>query len=139
MFHYFEEIVGVEIFTNHSHRQPADELRLESVLDEIVSRHVLEQFVVHHLNWLRAESDLPVPDTARHLFLQFPKCAADNEQDMAGVDRLAFCFAAPLEFECGLQLRLKIGHAANGHFCFLHPLQQCGLHTASAHIPADQI
>jgi len=62
---------------------------------------------------LRAEPDLTVTDTPRHLFFQLPKRAADDEQNMPGVDRVAFSCAAPLKFERRLQLRLEIVHAAH--------------------------
>src|SRR5439155_10076352 len=101
IFHDVEEIIGVEIFTHNAHRQPADKFRLEAVLDEILCRDVLEQFVVHHLNWLGSKPYLCLPDPTRHLLLQLFERAADDKENMAGVDCLAFCFAAPLEFEIG--------------------------------------
>ena len=81
---------------------------------------MLEQLVIHHLNGLRAEPDLTVTDAPRHLFFQLLKRAADDEQNVPGVDRVAFGFAAPLKFECRLQLRLEIVHAAHRHFGFFH-------------------
>ena len=79
IFHNVEKIFRIELLTNHAHRQATDELRLETVLDEIVRRDVLEQFVVHHLNWLRAKPDLAVSHTSRHLFFQLFKRAAHHK------------------------------------------------------------
>ena len=102
ILHDVEKIIGIEILTNHSYGQSTDEFRLEAVLHKVLRRHVLEQFVVHHLNWLRAESDLTVPDAPCHLFLQLFKRATHHEQNVPSVDRLASCFAAPLKFERSL-------------------------------------
>jgi hypothetical protein len=63
---------------------------------------MLEQFVVHHLNRLGPKSDLSLPHTPRHLLFQLLKSAAYYEENVPGVDRLAFCLAASLKFECGL-------------------------------------
>src|ERR1043165_7923624 len=48
----------------------------------------------------------------RDLFFQFLERTANDEQNVAGVDRVAFGFAAPLKFERRLQLSLEIIHAA---------------------------
>ena len=44
-----------------------------------------------------------------------------------------------MEFECRLELRLEIVHAAHRHFRFLHQLQQRRLHPTSAHVATNQI
>src|SRR4029079_15293130 len=102
--HGVEQIVGVEFLTDDAHRQTPDEFRLESVLDEVLRGDVLEQLVVHDANWLRAESDLTVPNATRYLFFQLFKCAAHDEQNVPGVNGVAFGFSAPLKFERRLQL-----------------------------------
>src|SRR5207302_10006593 len=56
IFHDVEKIIGVEILTNHTHRQPPDEFRLEPVLNKILSGYVLEELIVHHLNRLGPKS-----------------------------------------------------------------------------------
>src|SRR6184192_110834 len=81
---------------------------------------VLKQFVVHHLDRLRPETDLSLTDAPRDLLFQFFKRAADDEKNVAGVDRLALGFALSLELKSCLQLRLEIVHAPNGHFGFFH-------------------
>src|SRR5205814_1321781 len=65
MLHDVEQIIGVEVLTNHAHRQPADKLRLEPVLDEILRRHMLKELVVHHLNRFGLKSYLSLPNCAR--------------------------------------------------------------------------
>ena len=63
---------------------------------------MLEQLVVHHLNRFGLKSDLSLPHTPRYLLFQLFKGAAYYEENVTGVDRLAFCLAASLKFECGL-------------------------------------
>src|SRR6266700_2850132 len=100
ILHDVEKIVCVEVLTNHSHRQPADEFRLEPVLNKILSGYVLEELIVHHLNRLGPKSYLCLPNASRHLFFQLLKRTAHHEENVPRVDRLAFCLAAPLKFEC---------------------------------------
>ena len=102
MLHDVEQIIGVEVLTNHAHRQPADKLRLEPVLDEILRRHMLKELVVHHLNRFGLKSYLSLPNAPRHLFLQLFECAAHHEENVPGIDRLALGFAAPLKLERSL-------------------------------------
>ena len=119
-FHDLEQIVCVEIETDYAHRQSSDKFRFEPVFHKIPRGHVLKQFVVHHVDRLRLKSDLTVTDAPRHLLFQFFKRAADHEQNVAGVDRLAFGFAFALIFKRGLKLRLQIVHRPGRHFSFFH-------------------
>jgi len=100
--HDVKKIIGVEVLTNDAHRQASDKFRLKPVLDEILRRHVLEELIVHHLNRFGPKSYLSLPDAPRHLLLQLFKRAAYDEQDVAGIDRFAFCFATPLKLERSL-------------------------------------
>ena len=75
------------------------------------------------MNRLCAEADLSLPDAPGDLFLQLLESAADHEENVPRVNRLAFRLAASLKLECRLQLRLEIVHAAHRHFSFLHQLQ----------------
>ena len=120
IFHDLKEIVRVEVFADHAHRQAADEFRLESVLYKILRRDVLKQLVVHHLNRRGAKPDLALSDTAGDLLFQLPKPAAHLKKNMTRIDGFAFGLATSLKFECGLQLRLKIVHASHRHFRFFH-------------------
>src|SRR6266480_3176032 len=88
--HHLEQIVGVEIETDYAHRQTTDEFRLEAVLDKILRRDVLKQFVVHYLDRLGPETNLSLSHAPRHLLLQFLKRAAHDEKNVAGVNPLAF-------------------------------------------------
>jgi hypothetical protein len=99
ILHDVEKIIRVEFLTDYAHGQSPNEFRLEAVLDEVLCRDVLEQFVVHHLKRLRAEADLTVTDTPRYLFFQLLKRAAYHEENVAGIDRIAFGFAASLKLE----------------------------------------
>src|SRR6266513_2395966 len=99
ILHDVEKVIRVEFFANYTHRQAPNEFRLEPVLDEILRRDVLEQLVVHHLNWLRAEPDLAMTNAPGHLLFQFFECAAYHKKNVAGIDRIASGFAASLEFE----------------------------------------
>src|SRR5919198_1007909 len=58
ILHNVEKVIRIQVFTDHAHRQSADEFRLEAVFDKILRRYMLEQFVVHHLNRFCAKSDL---------------------------------------------------------------------------------
>ena len=59
----------------------------------------------------------------RSLFFESLECAAYDKKNVARVNRVAFSFAAALKFECRLQLRLEIVHAANRDFRFFHQLE----------------
>jgi len=73
------------VLTDDAYGQTPDEFRLEPILDEVLRGHVLEQFVIHHLNGAAPEPDLTVTDAPRHLFFQLLKTRADDEQNVPGV------------------------------------------------------
>jgi hypothetical protein len=83
-----EEILYFQRMTNYTDRQPPDEFRLETELDEIL-RLTLREDLFGRLQWgpFGCESDgrrsEPLPD----YFLQAAERAADDEQDVFGVDR----------------------------------------------------
>src|SRR5947208_12288895 len=102
ILHDVEKVIRVEFFANYTHRQAPNKFRLEPVLDEILRGNMLEQFVIHHFNGLRAEPDLAMTNAPSHLLFQFFECAAYHKKNVARIDRVAPGFAASLEFECRL-------------------------------------
>src|SRR6187397_2240109 len=134
-FHHFVEVVRIQFFADYAHRETSDELGLEPVLDEILGRDVLEQFVVHHLHWFGAEADLAVLNATRDLLFQTLESAAHDEENVARADGLPFGFAAALlKLERRLELRLQIVPAPQWDVGLLHQLEECRLHSASAHV-----
>src|SRR5207245_9959383 len=107
-------------FTHYAHRNSPHELRLKPVLQKILRGNMLEELVVHHLNRLGSESDLPLPHPTRDLLLQLFERTAYYKKNVPRVDCLAFRLPAALKLERRLELRLKIVHAAHGHLGFLH-------------------
>src|SRR5947209_275083 len=105
--HDLVKIVGRQLFADHPDRQTSDELRLETVLDEILGADELKQLVIHQLARLGVETNLALSQAPRNLLLEPLECAAHHEQNMTGADRLPFRFPAPpLKFERGLKLSL---------------------------------
>ena len=47
ILHDLVKIFRGQFFTDHAHRQAADEFRLESVLDEVLRAHEFEELVIH--------------------------------------------------------------------------------------------
>src|SRR4029450_13559333 len=47
ILHDVEQILRVEILTDDAYGQTPDEFRLETILDEVLRGHVLEQLVIH--------------------------------------------------------------------------------------------
>src|ERR1035438_3651498 len=73
---------------NHSHRQAADELRLEPELNE-VARLPVAQHVLWGLQWalLGRKADRGLAQPPLDNLFQPAKRTADNEQDVLRVDR----------------------------------------------------
>ena len=63
---------------------------------------MLEELVVHHLNWLSLESDLPLPHPTRDLLLQLFERAAHYKKNVPGVNGFPLRLPTALKFERGL-------------------------------------
>src|SRR6266403_1015879 len=126
-----DQRVLVELLERGEHRQPADELRDEPVLDEVFRLDVLQQ-VVGRLGVLRAldlgaEADAGLFGAVAHDLLEAVEGAAADEQDVGGIDLdevLVRMLAAALR-----------RHRGDGA---LDQLQQRLLHALARHVPGNR-
>src|SRR5580704_18842192 len=102
--------------------QATNELRFETILHEVFRlRASLEFRFAYGFRQMTAETDVRLAHALADDLQHLVESAADDEEDVPGVDRLAFDLAAaPLVFEGGLQLRLDIRGRTEGDFRFLH-------------------
>src|SRR6266481_3449582 len=135
------EVGNGELVENDADGEAADKLRFETELHEVLRlRAALKVRFAQRFGQVTAEANVCLAfafaDDLEHL----AESAADDKEDVFGVDRLAFDLAAtPLVFESGLQLRLDIRGRAERDFRFLHEFQEIGLYAATAHIASDDI
>src|SRR3954469_22000646 len=85
-----DQVVARELVDHRYHRQAADELRDQPVLDEVLGQDLLEQLarvlVALRRNG-RAEAHAPVADAPLDHLVEVRESAAADEQDVRGVDR----------------------------------------------------
>src|SRR4029077_4276757 len=63
ILHNSVEIIRGQLFANDADREPADELRFEPVLDEILGADVLENFVIEDRDRLCVKTNLALRET----------------------------------------------------------------------------
>ena len=63
ILHDLVEIIRGQLFADDADREPADELRLETVFDEILGADVLENFVIEDLDRLGFKTNLALRET----------------------------------------------------------------------------
>ena len=83
------EVRCLEMFADDAHRDAADEFGFEAKVDVVLGSDVLEELVVHLGDFaLGGEADLRSGAALADDFFQSGKGTADDEEDVAGVDRL---------------------------------------------------
>ena len=134
------EILGGERLAGDAHRQAPDELRLESVRDEILAGDLCEVVALGALGAAGgAEADGGALHAAFDLVGEFVERAADDEEDVPGVDLARTRRAAALHLHHRLHLAEQVGLAVEGDIGFLHELEQVDLHAAAGDIAAGEV
>ena len=142
VLHDLEEIAGREHLADDPHGETSDELGLEAEVDEILGDGLARALggFFRSIFSRRDEADRPLTETPVHDLLESGESTADDEKNVARIDRLAGGLASvAAHLEHGLHLRLHVLRIAHRHLGFLHQLQQGRLHPASADIASSDI
>ena len=139
VLHDLKHVVGAQRITNHAHRQAADELRLETVVDEVLCQNLAEQMLGGgRLHFSGDEADgFPVRAFLDDL-VQPAESTADDEEDVPRIHHLA-ARAALTCIKHHLHLAADVVRRIERHLCLLHQLQQRRLHAAPAHVAAQLV
>src|SRR5579883_2774159 len=82
-----KKVLLIQRMANHAHRQASDKFGLEPKLDEIPGLSLAQDcFGLLFGPFLRREADGCVAQSPAHYLFQTLESAADNEQNMTGVD-----------------------------------------------------
>ena len=131
------EVIDAQRVTNHAHREAADELRLETVLDEVRCLGVLEDAVaLDVVLFATGEADGGLLQSPIHNLVEMRERAAHDEQDVFRVDCVAAFFAASRAVHHRLDLAGHVVRGTGRHLGFLHQLEQGGLYALAAHVAA---
>src|ERR1019366_475977 len=125
-----DDVLLVEVIQRHRDRKPADELRDEAVLEQVLSLQLAEhlgRLLGPRAPRLAVEADDPLAETVLNDLLETIERPAANEQDVGRVD-----LDEVLVGVLAAALRRDVGHRA------LEDLQQCLLDPLTAHIASDR-
>ena len=131
------EVIDAQRVADHAHREAADELRLETVLDEVRRLGVLKDAIALDIVLFAAgEADGGLLQPPIHNLVEMRERAAHDEQDVFRVDCVAAFFAASRAVHHRLDLAGHVVRGAGRHLGFLHQLEQGGLYALAAHVAA---
>src|SRR5215211_5841230 len=85
-----DQVVAAELVDRGHHGEPADELRDQAVLDQVLGQHLLEELarvLVGLRGHVRAEPDPMAADPPLDDVVELREGAAADEEDVGGVDR----------------------------------------------------
>ena len=117
--------------------QAADELGLKPVGDEVLGPHVGQEPIgVGGRVGLGAKPHGAFVEPAANDFVEPGKGAADDKEDVAGVDLLAFDLARLLHLDNGFHLRGNVVRCFEIDVGFLHQLEQIALDARARDIRA---
>src|SRR5579862_7000722 len=123
-----------------SNRQASDKFRLKAEVDEVLGLAFGQNSLGSLLRTLlSAETNRRFSHASPDNFLQSLKGAANNKQNVLGVNR-GWRFATSLsEIHHRLDLSGNIVLGTSRHLGFFHELQEVGLHTPPADIAAAHV
>src|SRR6266567_1279723 len=125
---------------NDPDREAANKFWLEAEFYEVPRLGLIQDFFRRFQRAvLGSETDGGLGQTPADDFFQSAESAANNEQNMLGVDGAGGFAAALVEIHHGLDLASDVVRRASRDFGFFHEFQQIGLHAASADVATGHV
>src|SRR5882672_692670 len=125
---------------NNPNRQAANKFRLKPEFYEVPGLGMIQDFLGRFQRVvLGGEAYGGLRQTPANDFFQPAESAANNEENMLGVDGVGRFAAALVEIHHGLDLAGDVVRRASGDLGLFHQLQEIGLHAASADVPARHV